>query len=205
MGDFIKRTPQWSMETFHAFYEDRPKSEKWELIDGVPMMMAPPTLIHQRISRNIETLLNARLAEVRPQWQADREIGLLLTDDDRFNPEPDVTVIDTDIGAGQVYGERFYFVAEVLSPSNRPEMRTGSDRPVVLAAKLDFYRGHEHCRGVLIAEQERIEARLYTRVGANWIEVILDAPEDRIVVPDIGDIGSLGELYRHTPLAPVTS
>lgn len=59
MGDFIKRTPQWSLETFHAFRDERPKSEKWELIDGVPVMMPPPTLIHQRISRNIETMINA--------------------------------------------------------------------------------------------------------------------------------------------------
>lgn len=205
MGDFVKRTPQWSLETFHAFYEERPKSEKWELIDGVPMMMPPPTLIHQRISGNLEVMINRRLAEVRPQWRADREIGLLLPKDDRFNPEPDVTVIDTEIAIHQIYAERFYFVAEVLSPSNRPEMRTGSDRPVVLAAKLEYYRGHEHCRAVLIVEQERVEACLHLRGGDTWSERLLTDPSVRIVIPDIGDIGALGELYRHTPLAPTFS
>lgn len=201
MGDFLKRTPQWSLETFHAFRDERPKSEKWELIDGVPVMMPPPTLIHQRISRNIETMLNAVLAKARPEWQADREIGLLLPKDDRFNPEPDVTVIDTLIAVHQLYAQRFYFVAEVLSPSDRPEMRTGGDRPVVLAAKLDYYQGHEHCRAVLIAEQERIEARLYVRTGAEWSETSLTDPAARILIPDIGDIGALGDLYRFTPLA----
>ena len=202
MGDFVRRLPQWSLETFHAFRDERPKSEKWELIDGVPVMMPPPTLIHQRISGNLDAMINRKLALVRPQWRADREIGLLLPKDDRFNPEPDVTVIDTEIAVHQLYAERFYFVAEVLSPSNRPELRTGSDRPVVLAAKLDYYRGHEHCRGVLIVEQERIEARLHVRDGEAWSETLLLEPTAQIVLPDIGDIGTLGELYRHTPLAP---
>ena len=49
-GDFLRRTPQLTMEQFHAFRDERPKEEKWELIDGVPMMMPPPTLVHQRIA-----------------------------------------------------------------------------------------------------------------------------------------------------------
>lgn len=198
-GDFIRRLPQFTLEMFHAFRDERPKEEKWELIDGVPMMMPPPSLIHQRISRNLEGLLNARLAVVRPKWSADREIGVLLPDDDRFNPEPDVTVIDTDIEIGQIYALRFYFVAEVLSSSDRPEQRAGSDKPIVLAAKLDYYRLHEHCRGVLIVHQDQVAADFHARTGA-WSQRTLADPADRIVIPDIGDIGPLAALYRHTPL-----
>jgi Uma2 family endonuclease len=64
-GDFLRRAPQLTMEQFHAFRDERPKEEKWELIDGVPMMMPPPTVMHVRISRNLETLLNTRLAAKR--------------------------------------------------------------------------------------------------------------------------------------------
>jgi len=199
MGDFVRRLPQFSMEQFHAFRDERPKEEKWELIDGVPMMMPPPTLIHQRIARNLEGLINDRLRSGKPEWQADREIGVLLPDDDRFNPEPDVTVIDAEIGIDQVYAERFYFVAEVLSSSDRPEQRAGSDKPIVLAAKLDYYRLHPHCLAVLIVWQQHIAAHLHTR-GAEWQTLELNDPADRIVIPEIGDIGALGLLYRHTPL-----
>jgi Uma2 family endonuclease len=199
MGDFFKRLPQWTLEKFHAFRDERPKEEKWELIDGVPMMMPPPSLIHQRISRNLETMLNLRLSEVKPEWQADREIGVLLPADEKFNPEPDVTVIDAAIEFDQIYAERFYFVAEVLSNSDRPERRAGSDKPIVLAAKLDYYRAHEACRGVLIVRQDVVEAELHTRAGS-WSSATLESPTDRIVIPDIGDIGALCELYRHTPL-----
>ena len=62
-GDFLRRTPQLTMEQFHAFRDERPKEEKWELIDGVPIMMPPPTLVHQRIADNLNQLLNARLLE----------------------------------------------------------------------------------------------------------------------------------------------
>ena len=201
MGDFLTRKPQFTLEMFHAFRDERPKEEKWELIDGAPMMMPPPSLIHQRISRNLETMLNERLRQARPEWMADREIGVLLPDDEKYNPEPDVTVIDTAIEIGQIYAERFYFVAEVLSDSNRPEQRAGADKPIVLAAKLAYYQRHEHCRGVLIVEQTHFSADLHAGVSTGWVKRELRDPAARIVIPDIGDIGPLGDLYRHTPLA----
>ena len=199
MGDFIRRAPQFSLEMFHAFRDERPKEEKWELIDGVPMMMPPPTLIHQRISRNLETMLNDRLRVVRPDWMADREIGILLPHDKKFNPEPDVTVIDTDIEIGQIYAERFYFVAEVLSESNRPELVAGADKPMVLAAKLAYYREHAPCQSILFVRQDRIEATLHTRPD-NFTPRALENPADRLDIPGIGAIGSLAGFYRHTPL-----
>jgi Uma2 family endonuclease len=52
-GGFLRRRPQLTMEQFHAFRDERPKEEKWELIDGVPMMMPPPTVMHVRIARNL--------------------------------------------------------------------------------------------------------------------------------------------------------
>jgi Uma2 family endonuclease len=129
-GDFLTRTPQLTMRQFHAFRDERPKEEKWELIDGVPMLAPPRTLVHQRISRNLETLLNTRLLQARPEWQADHEIGVWLKGDEKYNPEPDVTVIDAAIAIGQIYVQRFYFVAEILSESDRKD---------VLQAKLRYY------------------------------------------------------------------
>ena len=190
MGDFIRMVPQVTLEQFHAFRDERPKEEKWELIAGVPHMMPPPRLIHQRIAGNLEALLNERLRFVKPGWRADREIGLLLPEDDTFNPEPDVTVIDTEIGIDQLYADRFYFVAEVLSPH---------DKARVLALKLQYYQGHDLCRGVLFVEPDRIAAVLHAR-DPGWLALQLTAPDDRIVTSEIGDIGSLGQLYRHTPL-----
>jgi Uma2 family endonuclease len=193
-GDFLRQKPQLTMEQFHALRDERPKEEKWELIDGVPMMMPPPTLMHQRISRNLETLLNERLLEAKPEWQADREVGVWLKGDNKFNPEPDVTVIDAVIALGQIYVRRFYFVAEVLSEN---------DKKAVLAAKLAYYQEHEHNRCVLFVRQDRVGAELHERkADGRWRRRQLSKPDAVLAIPEIGSIGSLGDLYRFTPLDP---
>ena len=193
-GDFLRRTPQLTMKQFHAFRDERPKEEKWELIDGVPMMMPPPTLMHQRIARNLETLLNARLQKVRPEWQAEYEVGVWLRGDKKYNPEPDVTVIDAAIALGQIYVQRFYFVAEVLSET---------DKKSVLEAKLRYYQDHEHNRCVLFVRQDRVGADQHDRQPrGDWRRRNLAKPGAALTLPDIGTIGRLGDLYKFTPLDP---
>jgi Uma2 family endonuclease len=181
------------MEQFHAFRDERPKEEKWELIDGVPMMMPPPTVVHIRIARNLETLLNARLETEKPEWQADREVGVLLEGDEKYNPEPDVTVIDTSVALGQIYVERFYFVAEVLSES---------DKKAVLEAKLRYCQDHDHNRCVLFVHQDNVYADQYDREGTIWRPRQLKAAQEPLTFPDIGTVGRLGDLYKFTPLDP---
>jgi Uma2 family endonuclease len=196
-GDFLRRQPQLSLKVFHAFRDSRPEEEKWELIDGVPMMMPPPTLVHQRIASNLEALLNERLQLVKPAWRADREIGLLVPGDEKYNPEPDVTVIDAEIRLGQLYSERFYVVAEVLSESDQPE---------VIAAKLAYYKSHAPNRAVLLVRQDRLGVTVHARLDAiGWSERELTAADDVIELPEIGRIGTVGQLYRHTPLDPAKS
>jgi Uma2 family endonuclease len=193
VGEHVGHQRRLSMPVFHAFRDDRPRSEKWELIDGRPTMMPPPTLIHQRICRNVSTLLNTQLALVKPEWQADGEVGLLLRLDEKYNPEPDVTVIDTAIGSTQIYADRFYAVVEVLSPD---------DKDWVLDAKIGYHQGHEHCLAVMFIEQTSVACRLWRRDGEAWNQTSITAPAGRIDLPVIGDIGALADLYRHTPLWP---
>src|SRR5262245_26635643 len=174
-GDFLRRTPQLTMEQFHAFRDERPEEEKWELIDGVPMVMPPPTVVHQRIAANLDRLLNAHLEASKPEWRSDREVGVLLEDDEKYNPEPDVTVIDTSVALGQIYVERFYLVAEVLSESDK--------RPV-LDAKLRYCQDHEHNRCVLLVRQDRVGADQYDRLDGSWSHRPLDEAEKPLIFPD---------------------
>jgi len=187
-------TGHWrlSLPVFQAFRDDRPKEEKWELIDGRPTMMPPPTLVHQRICKNINRLLDDQLARVRPDWAADGEVGLLLSGDYTYNPEPDVTVIDRDVEIGQIYANRFYAVVEVLSPN---------DKEWALEAKIGYYTRHEHCVAVIFIEQARIACRVWSRGddGA-WSAAAIDDPATRLNLPVIGDIGALRDCYRDTPL-----
>jgi Uma2 family endonuclease len=157
------------------------------------MMTPPPTITHERIARNLETLLNVRLTAVKPEWQADREVGVLIEGDEKYNPEPDVTVIDTSHSLGQIYAERFYFVAEVLSES---------DKKAVLEAKLRYYQDHEHNRCVLFVHQDSICADQYDREGGVWRPRHLKGAQEPLTFRDIGTVGRLGDLYKFTPLDP---
>jgi Uma2 family endonuclease len=183
---------RWTLDlkTFQGFRDERPKEEKWELIGGRPVMMPPPTLTHQNISGVCFELLNAQLAKSKPDWVASFEVGLLVPEDDTFNPEPDVTVVDAFPELGQVYATRFHFVVEIRSPN---------DRDWVLDAKLAFYQAHDSCIGVLFVNQDRIAAELYLRDN-NWQMLSLSDADGRIDIPGIGDIGELGELYKRTRL-----
>ncbi len=50
------KPPPMSIELFRAFYSTRPDEERWQLIDGVAVMMPPPIPAHQRIASNLEGL-----------------------------------------------------------------------------------------------------------------------------------------------------
>jgi len=60
----MRDRPRLSVHVFRRFVEGRPEEERWELIDGVAVMMAPPTLAHQIIAGNLQRLLNDAL-EIR--------------------------------------------------------------------------------------------------------------------------------------------
>lgn len=114
--------------------------------------------------------------------------------DKKYNPEPDVTVIDTAVALGQIYVERFCLVAEVLSES---------DMKTVLARKLRYYRAHEHNRCILFVHQDRVGADQHNRKArGGWSMKTLSRATTALAFPDIGTIGRLGDLYRLTPLDP---
>ena len=80
------------VDEFMAFLEMRPKEERWDLIEGVAVMMAPPSLAHQRIVRNLCELLNSAFAARRSNLFAYHEIAIRLPGVLNFQPEPDVVV-----------------------------------------------------------------------------------------------------------------
>jgi Uma2 family endonuclease len=86
-----------SIKAFRAWVESRPEKERWEVIGGVPMMMAPPTRGHQRIASNLERLLNDALEARHPELSAYQRVGLNLAPIvPDYDPEPDVAVISAD-------------------------------------------------------------------------------------------------------------
>jgi Uma2 family endonuclease len=188
-----RNRPVLSVEAFRAFYESRPDEEHWELIDGVPMMMAPATFIHQRIASNLERLLNDALEAHDPGLAAYQRAGLNLRPEvDNYDPEPDVVVVDLVKAPEQRYADRFCLAAEVVSDSDSARVDV----------KREIYQAHEHCHCVLAVRQDRCEVRIDIRTDAGWRASALDTPEDILGVARFGLHCTVGDLYRGTPLQP---
>jgi Uma2 family endonuclease len=183
-----------SIEAFRSWVESRPDREHWELIAGVPMMMAPPTRAHQRIVANLDRMLGDALEKHRPEWISYQRVGLNLapvTPD--YDPEPDVVVVDADLpGADDRYSDRFYLTAEVVSASDRKTVES----------KRDVYKRHPDCRCVLVIEQYRVEVSVSLLGASGWSEHRLIALTDELVLDEFGLRCTLADLYRGTVLQP---
>lgn len=195
-GDARSARPRLSVALFRSFLEGRPEEERWELIDGVAMMMTPPTLAHQRVAGNLERLLLAALEARAPNMTALQAIGVDLGPAiEDYDPEPDLVVIDSAATErpGERYAACFYLVAEIVSASDR----------VSIESKRAVYRLHESCNCILTIEQDRFEIRMERRTDEGWREQVLSGPDDLVILDDYGLRCRLGDLYRGTALAPL--
>jgi Uma2 family endonuclease len=182
-----------SIATFRSWLESRPEKERWELIAGVPMMMAPPTHDHQRLASNLERLLNDALEVHRPEFSAYQRVGLNLAPvAPNYDPEPDVAVISSSERGDVRYSDRFFLAAEIVSTSDQK----------TVADKRDIYKRHPDCRCVLIIQQDRFDVSCSVLTAAGWTEFRLTQPEDELTLEDFGLRCTLADLYRGTALVP---
>jgi Uma2 family endonuclease len=179
------------VDEFMAFIEMRPKEERWHLIEGLAVMMAPPSLAHQRIALNLCELLNRAFAAQSRDLYAYHEIAIRLPGVINFQPEPDV-VVAPGPASYELYAEDFRLVAEILSPSNtRTEIEL----------KLRRYREAANNQYVVVIEPREFLVEIYAR-SRQWERAILKKPDDPIEMAEFGLRCSVGDLYRGTPLDP---
>lgn len=185
----VRKDGKFSVEEYFALMESRPEEERWQLIDGVAMMMPPPTLVHQRIASNLARLLNDHFDAKRADLFAFQEVGLIVPEAELFRPEADVAVLDA-MADYESYASKFYFVAEILSDSN-------TDRDI--AVKRQRYLQHPDNLYFVLIEQKRVRAEILART-AGWQPVVLEGLDAALDIPEWGFHIQLGDLYRGTPL-----
>jgi Uma2 family endonuclease len=181
-----------SVATFRARTTSRPDEEHWELIDGVPMRMTPPTLDHQRIASNLERLLNDALERHRPALAAYQRVGVNLGPMiENYDPEPDVAIVDANPGPGVRYSDRFCLAAEVVSDSDQTTVDT----------KREIYKRHPHCRCVLAIRQDQYDVGVDLRSDSGWHQQVWSHPDDALVLTEFGLQCSVRDLYKGTAKA----
>jgi len=190
-----RKPPRLSIELFRAFYATRPDEEQWQLIDGVAVMMTPPTVAHQCIATNLQRLLSQALERHAPTLAAYQRLGVNLAPSvEHYDPEPDVAVIDDIVSEDpdRRYIDRFYLAAEIVSASDRAWVEK----------KREIYKLHETCTCILVVQQDRFEVVVDLRTGGGWTEQVLIRPNDELVLPDFGLHCTVSDLYRGTALSP---
>lgn len=180
----------WSADQFLEFYMTRPNEERWQLIDGLAIMMVPPSFLHQRIASNFQTLLRDALRRTRPDLFPFENVGLRIPNVSDFNPQPDVAVCHADL-THEHYADAFFLVAEVISPSNTAEM---------IQRKLELYQSHPENLFCLIIDQDSVHIALHTR-AKSWVRTDLHSLDDVVNLPALGFEATLAQIYEGTPLA----
>ncbi|MBV8568547.1 MAG: Uma2 family endonuclease [Methylobacteriaceae bacterium] len=174
---------------FEAFLEGRPQQERWQLIQGNAVMMAPPNLVHQRIALNLRDLLTDGVRARGLDLFVYVDVGVRVPTAKNFQPQPDVL---PGTAGCQLFGERFSFVAEVISPSNTRKE---------IGLKLRRYREAPDNLYVMIIEQRRVFAEVHAR-SRNWQPAAIRRADDLVELPELGLRCVLGALYWGTPLDP---
>ncbi len=186
-----KRRPSLlTEEQYEVFLRTRPEEERWQLIDGVAVMMPPPTLRHQLIGANLLRLLSDTLERSRPELAVLYESGLRIEGVPAFLPVPDLLVVDRPVGEGS-YANRFYLTGEILSESNTEEY---------ISLKVERYAQHPDNLYSLIIGQKDFCVEFWSR-ASGWKGIVLRAGDDILDLPDFGFRCHVRDLYRGTPLA----
>ena len=199
-----------SKEDFRLFQAGCPDNERWELIDGFPVMMTPPFIDHNRIASTFERLLNdalitydpSRVAVQRPGTELGLEAAILsgLGRAAKYVPEPDIAVIEDDPRPDRRFVDKAFVLAEVVSSTDEEPVLPG--RESWIEAKVRLYRAHVHCEAVVVIEQRRIEVRVSLRTDLGWTDESFRTEDDDLVLPTCGLHCKVGDIYAGTHLRP---
>lgn len=174
-------------EEFFAFTAARPDDEKWELIEGEPVLNASPSFLHQIIASNLIVLLAQLSRETGAKWVAVPGIGVRLS---AINvPVPDVLIRPNDRLAG-VECSDMMVAFEILSPSTANKDLRWKRKAYATLPTLSQY---------VVVAQDAVEVVSYDRKN-DFAERRFETADAEFNLPIIGARLSLRDIYRDTGL-----
>jgi Uma2 family endonuclease len=185
-------TGPMTVDEFYQFTDARPDDEKWELIDGEPVLNATPSFLHQTIAGNIHGRV-LMLAIERPRaWVSIPGIGVRVSNTKL--PVPDVLVrpkTPPDGNPSSRECDDMIVAFEVLSPST-------SDRD--LRWKRSAYTGLPSLTHYVVIAQDAADVVVFARDNS-FDEQRYRSAADAIAFPALGVSLPLSEIYRGTGLS----
>jgi len=180
-----------TVEEFLAFANTRPAEERWELIEGVPILNPSPSDFHQIVTTNIVAFLVRMKIEMKALWFPLIGMGTRVPASAHSLPQPDVMVKEHAV-MGSPVSEDALALFEVLSRSN-----TRADQ----AWRRRVYASVPNCQHYVTVSLRGVEVSAYDR-ESNWRERSLTSLDHALDLPALGVAIPLADIYRWTPLGP---
>jgi Uma2 family endonuclease len=185
------KTGPMTVEEFYAFTDTRPDNEKWELIDGEPILNASPSPVHQWIVKNLLIALGNRERELKAPWAVLPGLGVRVSRTNR--PEPDLLIMPrAAFSADPSLRDTGEMIAaiEILSPST-------ADRD--LRWKRTAYTSLPSLTHYIVVAQDAVDVVVFAR-DTGFAERRYRSLSDTIELPALGISLPLSEIYYDTGL-----
>lgn len=179
-----------TIEEFLAFTDTRPDDERWELIEGVPVLSPSPVDYHQVIVQNLCMFLGGYKLQHGAPWMPLPGIGQRVPASGRSLPIPDVIVKAGPLNGTPVSDEALVLF-EVLSRSN-----TKKDR----AWRQKVYASVVNCEHYVTIGMKAVDVTTYDR-ASGWAPRTVKDVTGALDLPALGLALPLDVVYRWTPHA----
>jgi Uma2 family endonuclease len=178
---------------FLAFCDGQTSPERWELIDGVPVMMTGGTAGHSLLIGNVFRALDP--AARQRGCRAMTSYLARVSDENAF--EPDVLVQCGPIEREHRHTGDPVIVVEVLSRSTLRKDRV---------LKFEHYRTLEALQQIVFVYQDSVRVESWLRQQGDWMNepLLLLTPEDQLAFPVLGASAVLADIYDGLRPSPIT-
>lgn len=182
--------PGLTIEEFLDFTESRPKEERWELIEGEPVLNPSPVQMHQMIAVNISSSLLLEKGRLGASWLPILGIGTRVPASPKSLPQPDVYVQAHGIAENSHITDDALVVFEVLSRSNNKADREW---------RRQAYASIPNCQHYVTVALTSARVVAFDR-STGWRERTIAGLKATLNLPALGARLRLADIYRWTPL-----
>ncbi|HEX6015437.1 MAG TPA: Uma2 family endonuclease [Geminicoccaceae bacterium] len=161
--------------------------QRYELVDGQIVAMAPPSDPHGTIAVNAATEIDRRL-EARAPCRAVVEAGIQLDDANHYKADVAATWTQP---RGSPFVEDPFLIVEVLSESTERHD---------LATKVQRYIELPSAREIWLVDSRKRWVQVWRRAADTWVVSLPMRANATFVSEALGDQVELDRLYRNTGL-----
>jgi Uma2 family endonuclease len=179
-------TGPMTIEEFYALTDTRPDEEKWELIEGEPVLNAAPSDFHQLILANLVAVLTNERRRRGASWLAIPGIGARVSNTSR--PEPDVMILPKRPQRGDSARRdttEAIVLFEIMSPSTATRDLKWKRIAYTSLPALSHY---------VVVAQDSVDVVVFAR-EAGFSERRFKSLDDVIELPALGMSLPLSEIY----------